>query len=162
MMTYFFTFSFVLICLAGPISDVNRDAVVPVSKTGELQTCSLTIVFDNIRYTEGQLLLGIYHDQESWRQRKPAREILISKSDLKNGSLRTSIKGLKPGNYGLAVLDDANGNEIVDFGWIFPKEGFGFSNYYHDSLRMPRYSDFAFDLKEDKAVNVKFRYLGSL
>ncbi|MGB3466398.1 MAG: DUF2141 domain-containing protein [Cyclobacteriaceae bacterium] len=126
------------------------------------ESFSLQIHFENIRFTEGQLIVGIYKDAESWKLRKPSREILVSKAQLTNGLLTTKIDGLAPGNYGLAVLDDANGNEIVDFGWIFPKEGFGFSNYYHDTLRLPRYEGFAFDLKADMTVKVKFRYLKTL
>ena len=129
------------------------------SKNDTAETYSLSIQFENIKYTEGQLLVGIYHDEESWKKRKPAREILFDKKNIRNGVIIANIEGLTPGNYGLAVLDDANGNEIVDFGWVFPKEGFGFSNYYHDSLRMPRYRDFSFDLFENKNITVRFRYL---
>lgn len=131
----------------------------PFIHTKVMQAYTLKIEFENIRFTQGQLLIGIYHDEESWKRRKPAREILVSKKDILNGMITANIEGLSPGNYGLAVLDDANSNEIVDFGWVFPKEGFGFSNYYHESLRLPRYKDFAFDLAQDLTVKVKFRYL---
>ena len=119
----------------------------------------LTVKFENVQYRDGQFLVGFYKDEESWSKRTPFREILVSKQDLKNGSLTFELGSMPPGKYGLAVLDDANGNETVDFGLLFPKEGFGFSDYYHSSLRMPRFRDFVFDLNTDKVVTVKFRYL---
>lgn len=126
------------------------------------ETATLRIEFENIKFNSGQLLIGIYKDEASWKLRKPSKEILVSKAGIQNGLLAFDLEGLAYGNYGLAVLDDANGNEVVDFGWIFPKEGFGFSEYYHDSFRLPRYSDFAFDLTSNKTIKVKFRYLKSL
>lgn len=126
---------------------------------GNDSVSNLTIEFENVQSTSGQFLVGFYADQESWLKRKPFREILVPKDKLVNGKMRFSINNLTHGTYGIAVLDDANGNETVDFGWIFPKEGFGFSNYYHNSLRLPRFSDFEFNLVEDKVITVKFRYL---
>lgn len=122
-------------------------------------THTLTIAFEGVKYNTGSFLIGIYKDEESWKQRKPAKEIIAEKSSLKDGRMTFVIEGLEPGHYGLAVLDDANGNETVDFGWLFPKEGFGFSNYYHDSFRLPRFRDFAFDLIGSNKVNIRFRYL---
>ncbi len=120
---------------------------------------TLTIEFENIRFSEGQLLIGIYQDEASWQKRKPARELTTSKAELQNGKMILHLTVLPAGSYGLAVLDDSNGNEIVDMGFVFPKEGFGFSNYFHNTLSLPQFKNFVFDLKESYTVKVKFRYL---
>ena len=120
---------------------------------------SLTVHFENVQSAEGHILVGIYKDQKSWAKRTPAKEFTISKANIVDGKLTTIISDLEPGIYGLAFLDDENGNEIVDMGWIFPKEGFGFSDYYHNSLALPQWHDFAFSFPERQRINVKFRYL---
>lgn len=119
----------------------------------------LTIHFENVRSEEGYILLGIYQDEESWSNRTPIREHHVAKDCIVNGKLTLNLNSLKPGNYGIAFLDDENGNERVDMGFIFPKEGFGFSNYYHSSLLPPRFRDFTFNFPEKKDIHVRFRYL---
>ncbi|MCC6370579.1 MAG: DUF2141 domain-containing protein, partial [Bacteroidia bacterium] len=67
---------------------------------------------------------------------------------------------LKPGVYGIAILDDENTNEKMDYGWFLPKEGFGFSDYYHSNMSHPKFESFDFVLKKEaKKVEIKLRYL---
>lgn len=120
---------------------------------------SLTLHFENIKNTQGALLVGIYKDETSWKLRKPAKEFVIAKTDLQYGSFKFTLDDLEPGRYGVAVLDDVNANEIVDMGVIFPKEGFGFSNYYHSSFLLPKFENFMFDFPAKETVTIKFRYL---
>ncbi len=119
----------------------------------------LTLHLENIRSTKGNILVGIYKDQESWSKRTPFLEYTFSKTNMSEGRLTLTLTNMEPGLYGLALLDDANGNEIVHMGMIFPKEGFGFSDYYHGSFLPPRFQDFTFNFPEKQDVNVTFRYL---
>ncbi len=119
----------------------------------------LVIRVENIRYSEGYIFVGIYESAESWEVRKPEREINFEKKDLIGGTLEVKLEGLKPGTYGFAVLDDANGNNSVDMGLIFPKEGFGFSNFQFYSYKLPKFEDFDFKYPESQFVVIKMRYL---
>ena len=120
----------------------------------------LTIKFTGIRNTEGVFRLGFYVDQESFSKGEPLFEKVVPKSNISNGMLQVSFDDIKPSSYGIAVLDDENGDNKIDYGLIFPKEGFGFSDYYHTSLYLPKYDDFDFQLNEqEKTVTVKLRYL---
>ena len=42
-----------------------------------------------------------------------------------------------------------------------PKEGFGFSDYYHSTLKRPKFDDFKFTVNEDqtKRILVKIKYM---
>jgi len=120
---------------------------------------TLTIRFENIRHTEGYMFVGIYEKADSWKARLPEREINFEKHDLVNGTLTVTISDLKPGTYGLAVLDDANANNVVDMGLIFPLEGFGFSNLDVRGFRVPDFEDFDFSYPQQKNIVVKMRYL---
>jgi uncharacterized protein (DUF2141 family) len=57
------------------------------------------------------------------------------------------------------VLDDENRNTIMYYGWIMPKEGFGFWDYFHRGWKTPHFDDFKFYLKSDKQVLIVVRYL---
>ena len=78
---------------------------------------------------------------------------------MKDGGLVYRFTGIKKGIYGLAVLDDENRNTKMDYGWIMPKEGFGFGNYLHRGWNSPHFDDFKFNLKSDKQVLIVVRYL---
>lgn len=121
---------------------------------------SVTVRFEGIKYPDGFIFVGLYENQESWDQRLPSREINFEKWTMRDGSLIGTVSDLKPGKkYGLAVLDDANGNNVVDMGFIFPEEGFGFSNFQVKGFRLPRFDDFAFTYPASDTIVVKMRYL---
>lgn len=126
---------------------------------GPADTYQLTIHFENIKHQEGTLLLGFYEDERSWNKRRPAFEKIVKKSGLKDGKITVTLDQLYARRYGIAVLDDANNNNKVDFGLIFPEEGFGFSNYYHSSFLPPQYRDFQFVFPTTSRVTVRMRYL---
>jgi uncharacterized protein (DUF2141 family) len=59
---------------------------------------------------------------------------------------------------GIALLDDENSNWELDSGWLLPKEGHAFSDYYHSAMRRPVYEDFRFYLKGNRQIRMKMRY----
>ncbi len=120
---------------------------------------ALTIHFENIIDNRGTLLIGFYHDQKGWKARKPDFELVVSKTAWSNGRMTTTINNLTDGIYGIAVLDDTNDNQVVDMGFIFPLEGFGFSNYEHKSWLLPTFDDFDFSYPQNRSVRIKMRYL---
>ena len=119
----------------------------------------LTIRFDNIQTSEGYVLIGIYEKEESWKKRKPEREINIPKQLLIENNMIYKVTGMTSGVFGIAALDDANGNNHVDIGFIFPTEGFGFSNYYVSGFILPGFKDFNFSFPLVHEVEIRFRYL---
>lgn len=130
-----------------------------------MATCSiyaqtLTIEFTNIRSNEGQLLLGIYTSQEDYVNKKAIKKVTVYKTEVKDGKTTTTIEGLTPGTYGIALLDDEDFDRKMAYGLILPKEGFAFSDYYHKGMSRPTFEDFDFTLgKEDKTIVMKIRYL---
>ena len=74
-------------------------------------------------------------------------------------TLKYTFKGIPAGVYGLALLDDENKNTKMDYGWLLPKEGFGFGDYYHTKWSAPHFNDFKFYLNTDRSVLMKIRYM---
>ena len=67
---------------------------------------------------------------------------------------------LKPGVYGITILDDENNNGKPEYNFIgLPKEGYGFSNFFLRGINRPQFNDFDFVVgKNDKKVYVKMKY----
>jgi len=119
----------------------------------------IDITVSNIRNTKGMMQIQLYTNQKSFAAEKPQKNYRFSKKDISGGKLHCSIVVKSKGRYGLALLDDENNNKEMDYGWLMPTEGFGFSNYYHTGWSRPEFSDFDFELNGDKKVNIKVRYL---
>lgn len=113
-----------------------------------------------IRNSSGTIRVCFYNTSESFDKEKPMLIKIEPKAKMTNGNLTISYADLKPGTYGIAILDDENSNQKMDYGWVLPKEGFGFSDYYHTTMSRPKFESFDFVLKnEDKMVQIKLRYL---
>lgn len=121
---------------------------------------TLKINISGIRNSSGTIRLAFYNTSESFDKEKALFFRIEPKTALSNGALSITYSDLKPGVYGIAILDDENSNQKMDYGWVLPKEGFGFSDYYHTSMSRPKFENFDFILKnETKTVNIKLRYL---
>jgi uncharacterized protein (DUF2141 family) len=129
-----------------------------ISMLGYSQTLKVNIT--GIRNSSGSIVLAFYSTAESFDKEQPLFLKKITKNGLANGKLSITYNDLKSGTYGIAILDDENNNDKMDYGWLIPKEGFGFSDYYHTGLTKPTFDKFDFVLKnENKTVEIKVRYL---
>ncbi|MES2799994.1 MAG: DUF2141 domain-containing protein [Bacteroidota bacterium] len=120
---------------------------------------TIQVKITNIRNSKGRIQLQIYKDQESFKKEEPAFTKLVTKEGNMSGTTMHYDFKLPAGTYGVALLDDENRNTKMDYGVVMPKEGFGFSDYYHTSWSRPTFSDFSFVLKGDKSIVMKIRYV---
>jgi uncharacterized protein (DUF2141 family) len=120
---------------------------------------NITVNVTNIRSSKGRIQIQIFRTSEAWESETAYKELYVSKSSMKNKSLTYTIYGLPTGTYGVTLLDDENVNKVMDYGLMLPKEGFGFSDYYHTAWSKPKFSTFSFSLKADKSVTMKVRYM---
>ncbi len=121
----------------------------------------LVITIKGIENNKGNMRIGIFTSDENFRNKKSYKMLTYSKQNVSKGTMVVRIS-LPPGEYGVSLLDDENKNEKMDFNIIhIPKEGFGFSEYYHTSLTMPQFKNFSFKLAENStaSVSVKVRYM---
>ena len=120
---------------------------------------NVKVVITGIRSEKGKLVLGVFKDQDGFKHRKPIKRIELNKSELEGNDI---VLKLNPGIYGLSVLDDENENNKMDYNFFgIPKEGFGFSNYYHKGLSKPHFDKFKFKIDENKIklINIQLRYV---
>jgi uncharacterized protein (DUF2141 family) len=69
---------------------------------------------------------------------------------------------MEAGIYGLSLLDDENNNGNMEYNFLgIPKEGFGFSDYYHTGLTKPKFDAFKFSIDEGQTrkITIRIRYI---
>src|ERR1035437_6036687 len=123
------------------------------------QNVELTI--KGIRSTKGQLLIGVFKDNESFQKEKAYKNLKFDKTAVVNGTLTVKFD-FESGVFGFSLLDDENNDGKMDYNFIgFPLEGFGFSNYYHRGLTKPDLDKFSFKLTKDvkSKIEIEIRYM---
>ena len=124
----------------------------------EEPTYSITITVTHIRNRNGVIRFKFYDDTTPFPDKMGFLKVVVPKSEMSGDSLRVTCHGFKSQNMAIALLDDEDGDNKLEFGWFFPKEGHAFSDYYHASLRRPVYKDFNFVLTGDRKVVMKMKY----
>ena len=122
---------------------------------------TLKVRIEGIRAPEGTIRLGFYNSEAQWKTEKSNFQRAQGKGQLRNGVLEFTFKDILPGEYAVAIADDENDNGEMDWGWLLPKEGFGFSNYELTGVRRPQYPDFKFNFLPEGVTEIiiKVRYL---
>ena len=127
--------------------------------TTSLNGNTITVNITHVRSKEGSIRLSVFKDEASFSAEKASKTMLLDKQELSGGKMNTSIQ-LPSGTYGIAVLDDENSNEKMDYGMIIPKEGFGFSNFYLTGLSKPKFEKFKFLVSDANfSVVIKMKYM---
>lgn len=124
------------------------------------QTHNITVKITNIRNSKGQINVQLFKTKESFEKEKCWKDLSFPKgSKVVNNTLTVVVPNIPKGVYGIAILDDENENLEMDYKLLIPKEGFGFSNYYHTAWSKPKFDSFKFDLNKDLNVSIKVRYV---
>lgn len=114
-----------------------------------------------IRSKNGQIVLSVYKDDESFQKEKPMLVKKYKKTMAPDGSMTIHIQ-LEKGVYGIAFLDDENNDSEMNYSFIgMPKEGFGFSNYEFKGMSKPKFEQFKFTLNQHQKLKLqmKVKYL---
>lgn len=134
--------------------------LIGISATPLSDKSTVEVTIKDLRNKEGKVVLAVYRNQQSFKDEKPLMKKSYSKATVKDGKLTVKIE-LPNGECGIALLDDENENQEMDYGIMLPKEGFGFSNYYHSGMSMPKFEDFKFNAGGNggNKVEIKLRYM---
>jgi len=125
-----------------------------------LKAQTLNLKFTNVRNGNGVFRVGLFTDEETYKSGDPKYYLTFSKERVLNGEIQYVLDTISPGSYGLVVLDDENSNDKTDYSFLmFPKEGFGLSNYPINKVKIPRFNDFKFDFIENITVLIQMKYL---
>ena len=118
----------------------------------------LTVEISGIKTDKGSIQLSVYLDNKTFVDETPFRIYNFNKEKMVDGKLTVKISDIEPGIYGIAMIDDKNGNGKMDFRLFMPCEGFGFSNYYFKGNRKPDFCNFAFQFFDTKTIKIEVQY----
>lgn len=121
---------------------------------------NLTVRVEGIRSADGHVRLGFYYTEADFKSKKSNFQRHLPKRNLHNGVMTVTLTDVPAGVYGVACVDDENDSGEMDWGLILPKEGFGFSNYYHSGISKPPFERFKFTHGPgDTKITLQLRYL---
>jgi uncharacterized protein (DUF2141 family) len=148
-----------LLLLITSVAIGQPDAIMQEAKNVESTgTYSITVTITNIRNHKGVILMKFYDDSSPFPDKDGFLRVVMNKADIKGDTYTQTFYGFPSKNMAIALLDDENSNQKLDMGWVLPKEGHAFSDYYHSTLRKPVYEDFDFFLDGDRQVTMKMKY----
>ena len=120
---------------------------------------SLTIEFDNIRNDEGQLIVTVYPSEDIWLDEIDELEHYFPKQNIVDGKMSVTINEIQPGIYGVAMMDDEDGDGEMKYNFIgMPREGYGFSRNYKVKLSKPKFEDSVLEFKNDTIIQIHVQY----
>ncbi len=120
----------------------------------------LRVNISNIRNNKGQLCVAVFKNQADFKSEKVCMDTFLNKDSVRHGECKFEMT-LKPGKYGLSVLDDENKSGLLEYNLLgIPREGFGFSGYYLKGIHRPSFDDFCFTLEknETKQIDIRLKY----
>ena len=129
------------------------------ARSGNSQT--VEVIITGIRSEKGQIVIGVFKDDESFQKEESFMEKRFVKSGISNREMRVQFS-LEPGIYGLSLLDDENSNGKMEYKFLgIPKEGFVFSDYYHKGIKKPKFDSYKFSINKDqtKRITIRIRYI---
>ena len=98
--------------------------------------CTLHIHVDGLRNSNGVVGAAIFKSSDGWPENM-SKSVRHWPTPIEAGSREVTavMENLPPGDYGVVVIHDENGNQKMDRNFIgIPKEGFGFANNPHVGL----------------------------
>jgi uncharacterized protein (DUF2141 family) len=126
-----------------------------------LYSQNVEVTITGIRSEKGQIDIGVFKDNETFQKEDAFLDKQFIKKVISDGKMTVKFN-LEPGIYGLSLLDDENSNGKMEYNFLgIPKEGFGFSDYYHTGITKPKFDAFKFSIDKDqtKRINIRIRYM---
>ncbi len=121
------------------------------------QNYDLTVTILNIKGNDGEIVIGMYNNKESFPLDDKQYKLISIGLDSLQGSY--TIKDLQGGEYAVALFHDRNSDKICNTNFLgIPKEGYGFSKNFRPKLSAPKFEDCKFELKENLAITIKLIY----
>ena len=123
----------------------------------QANAADLVVTVNDVRNEKGDIRFALYDQPEEF----PTGEKLRGQEEnAKSGAVQTIFKNLAPGTYAVAVHHDENKDDEMNLGFfVFPLEGYGFSNNAQVVFAPPTFDAAAFTLGADSmAISLNLVY----
>jgi len=121
------------------------------------QNFDLNITITNIRGKDGDIVIGLYNNKESFPLDNKQYKLFSTNTAGFQGVY--TIRSLPGGEYAVALFHDRNSDKICNTNFLgIPKEGYAFSKNFRPKLSAPKFEDCKFELRCDSAITIKLIY----
>ena len=111
------------------------------------QENQLIVNIDNIKEVKGQVLLGLFNQEEDFLE---TALINVSVKVTAMDNTKATFSDLPTGYYAISLFHDVNMNNELDKNYMgIPKEGFGFSNNKMGIFGPPSFEDSLVKIEKD-------------
>lgn len=105
---------------------------------------TITVVVP-VKIDKGEIVVGLYNEA-TFMKSAPLKGL---NSKIENGKATVTFKNITPGEYGITLFHDMNGNQQMDFEANgMPKENYGVSNNVMN-FGPPQWNDVKFTVNEE-------------
>ncbi len=120
---------------------IRTAAFLAMFLSGAAGAADLSVRIDDVKGAQGHLMVAVYDSADSFLKR-PAKAVRATAAE---GSVSVLIKDLAPGEYGIALFHDANGNGRMDSNAMgIPIEDHAFSNNARGNMGPPSFEQVKF------------------
>lgn len=128
--------------------------VVTAALSAKAQAGSLSITVENIQHDSGQVMLALCQSKAAFDGEEPA---IASFMQAPNGeSLTISTTALPPGEYGIRVMHDVDGDGEMGSNMLgMPTEPWAFSNNATGNFGPPTWEDIVFTIDDDATQTIR-------
>jgi uncharacterized protein (DUF2141 family) len=132
-------------------------ASLGLATAASANTGSLTVQISGLKSQTGQVCLSLFANGQGFpTQGSSGAQARCVKAA---GPMQVTFSNLAPGNYAVAVLHDANGdNQMNRNGLGVPTEGFGFSRNPSILKGLPKFGDAAVSVQGATATQIQLTY----
>jgi uncharacterized protein (DUF2141 family) len=123
-------------------------------------TSTLTVIVNGIRNKSGEICMRVYASEKGFPLSN-ASEVQSGCTKITGNSIKQEFKGLKPGTYAVAVVDDQNADKKLNRDFFgFPQEGFGISQNPIVSIEtgMPKFRNASLVIDKNTTININMKY----
>jgi uncharacterized protein (DUF2141 family) len=134
-------------------------SILPFCACLFLQAQNIELRINHIKNENGTIQIMVFQDSLSYHRDNPFQILRFQKATMVKGEMTIALS-LKPGEYGIILLDDENDTEVMEYNVLgLPKEGFGFAGYYHRGIRRPEFDDFKFTVGSERIIReIRVKY----
>jgi uncharacterized protein (DUF2141 family) len=124
------------------------------------ETYSLTVNVSNLRNSDGVVLVLLYDKDGTIPDKQRSKYLIKRTINIEAGEASITFTNLPSKTYAVNIIHDENNNGVIDMGFMFPKEGVGFTNFEKLNLmNRPNFSKASFELKSNMTLSVKTIYM---
>ena len=121
--------------------------------TMENSRAEITIVIENIKHDNGQIIIGVCNSEENF----PKKPFIRKSVRIKDGIATLVLKDIEYGEYAVSIIHDENSNGKIDFHFYGPpKEQTAASNNAKSFFGPPSWEDAKF-VVDKELVEVRIR-----